>query len=81
MSGWRAVVSVDQINWRDFTLASGSSVIGAGDDEPRRTATGAQDYQLDYNAAGHSQPMDMGGLMFATPLRRRPMAPAALSGS
>ena len=34
MSGWRAVTNRDQINWRDFVVASGSSVLGAGDDEP-----------------------------------------------
>jgi parallel beta-helix repeat protein len=81
MSGWRALTRVDQVSWRDFVVASGSSVIGAGDDEPRREATNAQNYQLDHNAAEHSQPMDMGGLTFATPVIPRPMAPTALSGS
>jgi hypothetical protein len=81
MSGWRAITRLDQVSWRDFVVASGSSVIGAGDDEPRRTATDAHNFQLDHNAAGHGQPMDMGGLTFATPVRRRPMAPVALSGS
>jgi hypothetical protein len=81
MSGWRAVTSLDQISWRDFVVASGSPVIGAGDNEPADTANAAQDYQLDYNAAEHSRPMDMGGLTFATPTQRRPMAPTALSGT
>ena len=48
----------------------------AGDDEPMRTSTDAQDYQLDHNKAEHRQPMDMGGLTFATPINsgrwRRP---------
>jgi len=81
MSGWRAVTNRDQINWRDFVVASGSSVLGAGDDEPSRTATSAHDYQLDHNAAEHGRPMDMGGLTFATPVSRRPMPPTALSGT
>jgi hypothetical protein len=62
-------------------LVSGSPVIGAGDDEPRKTATSAQNYQLDHNTAEHQQPMDMGGLTFSTPTTRRPMAPTALSGT
>ena len=81
MSGWRAVTNIDQITWRDFVLVSGSPVIGAGDDEPRKTATSAQNYQLDHNTAEHQQPMDMGGLTFSTPTTRRPMAPTALSGT
>lgn len=81
MSGWRAVTNRDQITWRDFVVTSGSSVIGAGDNEPATSATTAQNYQLDYNTAEHSRPMDMGGLTFATPTQRRPMAPTALSGT
>jgi parallel beta-helix repeat protein len=81
MSGWRAVNSRDQINWKDFIVASGSPVIGAGDDEPWRTSTTAQDYRLDHNAAEFKLPMDMGGLTFATPTTPRPMAPTGLSGT
>ena len=81
MSGWRAVTNRDQITWRDFVVAGGSSVLGAGDDEPVRTSTSAQNYQLDHNTAEHRQPMDMGGLTFATPVKRRPMAPSSLSGT
>src|SRR5688572_30375804 len=81
MSGWRAVTNRDQITWRDFVVVSGSSVIGAGDDQPAMSSTAAQNYQLDYNTAEHSRPMDMGGLTFATPIQRRPMAPTALSGT
>ena len=81
MSGWRAVTSLDQISWKDFVLASGSAGIAAGDDEPRKTSTSAQNYQLDHNVAEHQQPMDMGGLTFSTPTTRRPMAPTALSGT
>ncbi len=65
MSGWRAVTNRDQISWRDFVVASGSPVIGAGDDEPRRTSDHTNNYVLDYNTAEHSAPMDMGGLTFA----------------
>jgi hypothetical protein len=81
MSGWRAVTNRDQISWKDFVVSSGSSVIGAGDGTPTSTATAAQNYQLDHNTAEHSRPMDMGGLTFATPVQRRPMAPTALSGT
>jgi Right handed beta helix region len=81
MSGWRAVTNVDQISWRDFVVASGSSVIGAGDNEPWNTATTVQDFQLDHNAAEHQRPMDMGGLTFSTPVTRRPMPPTSLSGT
>jgi hypothetical protein len=81
MSGWRAVTHRDQTTWRDFIVASGSSVIGAGDDEPLNTATSAQDYRLDHNKTEHQRPMDMGALTFSSPLnQRRPMAPIALSG-
>jgi hypothetical protein len=81
MSGWRAVTNRDQITWRDFVVMSGSSVIGAGDSTPATTSTSAQNYQLDHNTAEHSRPMDMGGLTFATPMQRRPMAPTSLSGT
>jgi parallel beta-helix repeat protein len=80
MSGWRAVTNHNQITWRDFGVSGGSSVLGAGDDEPIRASTSAQNFQLDHNKAEHRQPMDMGGLTFATPVRRRPMAPS-LSGT
>lgn len=81
MSGWRAVSNVDQISWKDFVVASGSPVIGAGDEEPWRTSTNAQDYRLDYNSAEHKLPMDMGGLTFATPVGPRPLPPTVLSGT
>jgi hypothetical protein len=81
MSGWRAVTSRDQISWRDFVLASGSTAIGAGDEEPRRTADSTNNYDLDYNVAEHSSPMDLGGLTFATPTNPRPRAPTALTGT
>jgi parallel beta-helix repeat protein len=81
MSGWRAVTSRDQVSWRDFVVASGSPVIGAGDDEPRRTSDIANDYVLDHNKAQHGAPMDMGGLTFATPVGRRPLPPTDLSGT
>jgi hypothetical protein len=81
MSGWRAMTSLDQITWRDFVVVGGSTVIAAGDDEPRRTATNAQNYQLDHNAAEHQQPMDMGGLTYSTPTTRRPLPPTSLAGT
>jgi hypothetical protein len=81
MSGWRAVTSRDQVSWRDFVVMSGSSVLGAGDDEPIRNSSVAQNYQLDYNRAQHRRPMDIGGLTFATPVGRRPTAPVLRSGS
>jgi parallel beta-helix repeat protein len=81
MSGWRSVTSRDQISWRDFVVASSSPVIGAGDDEPRRTSDTANDYMLDYNRAEHGAPMDIGALTFATPVRRRPLPPNALTGT
>jgi hypothetical protein len=81
MSGWRAVTNLDQITWRDFVVASGSPVIGAGDNEPWRVATSVQDFRFDYNKAEYRLPMDMGGLTFATPTGPRPLAPTALSGT
>jgi len=81
MSGWRAISSRDQVNWRDFVLAVGATGIGAGDDEPMRTADTTNNFGLDYNAAQHQSPMDLGGLTFATPTTPRPMAPTALSGT
>jgi hypothetical protein len=81
MSGWRALMNYDQVSWRDFVVAGGSTVLGAGDDEPLRVSTSAENYQLDHNAAEHRSPMDMGGLTFATPVSRRPMPPTALSGT
>jgi hypothetical protein len=81
MSGWRSLSSVDQVSWRDFVLASGSTAIAAGDDEPRLTSDATNNFALDYNTAEHSAPMDMGGLTFATPTGPRPMAPTALTGT
>jgi parallel beta-helix repeat protein len=81
MSGWRAVTNVDQISWRDFAVTAGSSVLGAGDDEPLRASTSAQNYQLDYIKGEHRQPMDMGGLTFGTPVHVRPLAPTSLAGN
>lgn len=81
MSGWRAVNNRNQITWKDFVVISGSPVIGAGDDEPWRTATTEQDFRLDFNKAEHRLPMDMGALTFATPAGPRPMAPSNLSGT
>lgn len=81
MSGWRALTSVDQVSWRDFVQTSGSTGIGAGDDEPRRTSDATNNYALDYNTAEHSTPMDLGGLTFATPTGPRPMAPTGLTGT
>jgi parallel beta-helix repeat protein len=75
MSGWRSVTSRDQISWRDFVVAKGSPVIGAGDDEPRRISDTANDYALDHNRAAHGAPMDIGALTFATPVTRRPLPP------
>jgi parallel beta-helix repeat protein len=65
MSDWRAVTSRDQISWRDFVVSSDSPVIGAGDDEPRRSADNSNDYALDYNGVEHGAPMDMGALASA----------------
>jgi hypothetical protein len=79
MSGWRAVTNRDQVTWRDFVLARGTSAIGAGDDEPRRMSDSANDYNLDHNTAHHGAPMDMGGLTFATGGQPRP--PSGLTGS
>jgi hypothetical protein len=81
MSGWRTLTSIDQVNWRDFVLSSGSTGIAAGDDEPRRSSDTTNNFALDYNTAEHSTPMDMGGLTFATPAGPRPMAPTALTGT
>jgi parallel beta-helix repeat protein len=81
MSGWRAITSPDQVNWRDFVLAVGAIGIGAGDPEPIRNADATNTYGLDYNAAQHQNPMDLGGLTFATPTTPKPMAPTALSGT
>jgi hypothetical protein len=81
MSGWRAVTSRDQISWRDFVQTSGSTAIGAGDSEPQRAADLTNDYGLDYNAAQHQTPMDMGGLTFSTPSTSRPLPPTALTGT
>lgn len=81
MSGWRGITSGDQVSWRDFVLSSGSTGIGAGDDEPRSTSNNTNNFALDYNTAEHSSPMDLGGLTFATPSGPRPMAPTALTGT
>jgi hypothetical protein len=81
MSGWRTLTSIDQVNWRDFVLSSGSAGIASGDDEPRRTSNTTNNFAFDYNTAEHGSPMDMGGLTFATPVGPRPMAPTALTGT
>ena len=79
MSGWRAVSASQQVTWRDFGMQSDSAVIGAGDDEPRRMASGDNTYQLDYNTTDHNEPMDMGGLRFATQVAKTPSSPENLA--
>jgi hypothetical protein len=81
MSGWRAISSRDQVNWRDFVLASGATVIKAGDQEPTTASTATNNYNLDHNAAAHNTPMDMGGLTYASSTTPRPAAPTGLSGT
>jgi parallel beta-helix repeat protein len=81
MTGWRQIKTRHEITWRDFVVMSGSPVIGAGDEEPRKASDMTNNYVLDYNAAEHGSPMDMGGLTFATPTGRRPLPPTALTGS
>lgn len=76
MSGWRSVTSANQITWRDFAAQGGSTVIGAGDDTPRKSADGRNNYNLDHNGAEHDAPMSMGGLSFSTPIG--PQAPSSL---
>lgn len=81
MSGWRAISGMSQVSWRDFVPAKDAAVINAGDDEPRRMADASNQFDLDYNAASHNAPMDMGGLTFSTGTRRRPLAPHSLTGT
>jgi parallel beta-helix repeat protein len=66
MSGWRQIASSDAVTWRDFAVKDGSTVIAAGDEEPRLMADGDDTFQLDHNAAAHNAPMDMGAVRFVT---------------
>lgn len=79
MSGWRSIGSREQITWRDFDVQEGSTVIGAGDDEPLRMATSGDTFQLDYNKYDHNAPMDMGGLRFGKVVVKQPAAPDNLA--
>jgi len=79
MSGWRSVSSREQVTWRDFDVQGGSTVIGNGDDEPRRMATTSDTFQLDYNKYDHNEPMDMGGLRFGKIVVKQPAAPGNLA--
>lgn len=79
MSGWRELSSETQLSWRDFMVKAGSSVIGAGDEEPRRMASGSKNYNLDYNTAEHNAPMDLGALRFSTATINIPSAPRNLT--
>jgi parallel beta-helix repeat protein len=69
MSGWRQIVSSDEVTWRDFTVIDGSTVIAAGDEEPRQMAEGDDTFQLDHNVAAHNAPMDMGAVRFVTAIK------------
>jgi hypothetical protein len=79
MSGWRSIASSNQITWRDFDAANGSAGIGAGDDEPLSMSSGDNTYQLDYNAANHNDPMDMGAVKFGQQVATKPAAPENLA--
>jgi len=80
MSGWRSISSADQVTWSDFEVANGSSVIGAGDDEPLNMSSGGDTFQLDYNTTAHNEPMDMGALRFGPNLAaKQPAAPENLA--
>jgi parallel beta-helix repeat protein len=79
MSGWRSITTREQITWRDFDVQSGSPVIGAGTDEPRKMATSSDTFQLDYNASAHNSPMDMGGLRYGQAVAKRPSPPENLA--
>jgi hypothetical protein len=81
MSGWRAISSRDQVNWRDFVLARGATAINAGDAEPASASDASNNYNLDHNTASHNAPMDMGGLTFSSGSGSQPAPPTGLSGT
>lgn len=79
MSGWRSIGSREQVTWHDFDVQAGSTVIGAGDDEPRRMAAAGDTFELDYNKYDHNEPMDMGALRFGKIVVKQPAAPDNLA--
>jgi hypothetical protein len=82
MSGWRAISSRDQVNWKDFVLTKGATVIKAGDSEPITTSSATHNYNLDHNTASHNAPPDMGGLTFSSAVAGpQPAPPTGLSGT
>jgi hypothetical protein len=70
-SGWRAINDASAIEWQDFAILAGSTVIGAGDGEPRAMSQGDNTYALDFNRLPHNAPMDLGALRYsATPVKK-----------
>jgi hypothetical protein len=78
MTGWRAITARDQITWRDFNVSAGSSVIGAGDDEPLLTSQGDDTYDHDFNGLPHNAPLDMGALHFSAVPIKTPKRPTRI---
>jgi hypothetical protein len=80
MQGWRSISDPNAVSWRDFQVASGSSVIGAGDSTPLEKASSTDAYNVDFNGKPHNAPPDMGGLRFDT-AKRVPGRPLGLKTS
>jgi len=75
MSGWRAATDAMALDWGDFALQAGSTVIGVGDPEPRLMSQGDNTYDVDFNRLPHNAAMDFGALRFASVPVRKPKKP------
>jgi hypothetical protein len=81
MSDWRAASNRTQLTWQDFQVRDGSSIIGAGNDAPRRLSQGGNTYDLDFNRSPHNAPMDMGALRFSSVAITTPKKPPRTSAT
>lgn len=81
MSGWRSVVSADQITSADFALEPGSAGIDAGSDVPRMMSQGNDSFDLDFNARPYNTAMDMGALHYSTVSLNVPKNPTGVQAT
>lgn len=81
MNGWRAISDPKQLSWEDFSVTSGSSVIGAGTEELLSLSPGNNNFALDFNGFSHNAPMDIGALRFTDIVINAPKQPTDVAGT
>jgi hypothetical protein len=82
MSGWRSIMSRDDVGWDDFLPLEGCSALGAGSDEVHSLALQeGGEFHMDYNKQPHNVPTDLGALRASSAPARVPKSPTEVKGS